>query len=174
MARRNYSKGAINYPFIALPRPVVSSQEWLCLSFRARGLAIDLMNQYTGKNNGRLCPSFEVMRRSGWTSKDQWMKAKRELYGCDFAVQTRVGHPPRTAEWMGFTWWKLDWHESMDIAASTWPLMNFVNIEQARIDPNVGRKPPNGKQIPWSAARTDRPRKGPVCGPQNGPMEAQK
>lgn len=174
MGKRSHAKGSISYQFIAVPRLLIASQAWKRLPFRARALALDLMGQYTGKNNGRLCPGFEVMRRSGWTSKDQWAKAKRELLDCEFAIQTRMGHPPRTAEWLGFTWWRLDWHESMDVSATAWPFMNMVDIEQARIDPNEGRKPVNGKQFLWSATRTDRPPKRPVCGPPHGPIEAQK
>lgn len=117
---------------------------------------------------------METMRRAGWRSKDQLVKAKRELLGCSFAIQTRMGHPPRTAEWIGFTWWKLDYHDDMDLTPDGWPYMNFVDIEAARLDPNEGRKRVNGKQIPWSAARTDDPPKRRVCGPQHGPMEATK
>jgi len=174
MGKRSHAKGSISYQFIAIPKLLIASEEWQRLSFRGRALALDLMNQYTGKNNGRLCPGFEVMRRAGWTSKDQLVKAKRELLSTRFCIQTRMGYPPRTSEWLGFTWWRLDWHESMDVSPTAWPLMNFVDIEQARIDPNEGRKPENGKHFPWSAARTDGPRKRPVCGPQHGPMEAQK
>jgi len=174
MAKDNYRKGAITYKFIALPNQVVSSREWQTLSHRARSFAIDLMNQYTGKNNGRLCPGFEVMRRSGWGSKDQVIKAKRELLTTQFCIQTRIGHAPRTAEWLGFTWWKLDWHESMGVSATAWPYMNFIDIERARIDPNEGRKAVNATQVPWSAGRTDGSRKRPVCGPQPGPMKAKK
>jgi len=174
MAKHNYRKGAIPYLFIALPRQVVASLEWQALSHRARSLAVDLMNQYNGKNNGRLCPGFEAMRNSNWTSKDQLIKAKRELLTTRFCIQTRMGHAPRTAEWLGFTWWPLNWDESMDVSRTTWPFMNFVDIEQARIDPNEGRKARNGKRFSSSATRTDAPRKRPVCGPQYGPMKAQE
>lgn len=174
MAKDNYRKGAITYNFIALPNRVVASREWQVLPHRARSLAIDLMYQYTGKNNGRLCPGFEVMRRFGWRSKDQVIKAKRELLTTQFCIQTRIGHAPRTAEWLGFTWWKLHWHESMDMSATAWPYMNFIDIEQARIDPNEGRKAVNGRHFPSSATRTDAPRNRPVCGPQQGPMQAKK
>lgn len=170
MARRDHRKGAISYQFIALPKLILTSGEWQRLTFRGRSLALDLMGQYTGKNNGRLCPGLEAMRRSGWTSKDQIIKAKRELLDCSFAVQTRMGRAPRTAEWLGFTWWRLDWDESMDIKPTSWPYMNFVTIGASQIDPNEGRSKLNGKTVSvvrstdryppkkglaWSAARTD-------------------
>lgn len=138
MTRTEHRKGDINFPFIAFPKAVLASPDWQGLSFRARALTLDLMGQYTGRNNGRLCPSFEVMRRHGWTSKDQLAKAKAELLACPFAQRTRMGHPPRTAEWLGFTWWKLHWHESMDIGPSGWPYMSF-SLDAAAIDPNEGR-----------------------------------
>lgn len=174
MGKRSHAKGSISYQFIAVPKLLIASLEWQRLSFRGRALALDLMGQYSGKNNGRLCPSFEVMRRAGWTSKDQLVKAKRELLSTRFCIQTRMGHPPRTSEWLGFTWWRLDWHESMDISATGWPLGDFFDLADVRIDPNKARKPANGKQFLSSAARTDTPPKRPVCGPQHGPMETQK
>lgn len=155
MAKRDHARGSISYEFVALPKPIIRSPEWMRLSLRGRVLAIDLMVQYTGKNNGRLTPSFEVMRRAGWTSKDQLRKARDELLECSFAIRTRMGHPPRTAEWIGFTWWRLDWHASMDIGPDRWPFMNFVTIGSAQIDPNVGREKLNGKtvSVPRSTGR---------------------
>lgn len=174
MAKRSHAKGSISYKFVAVPKLILASPEWQRLSFRGRSLALDLMNQYTGRNNGRLCPGMAVMSRSGWLSKDVLIKAKRELLACSFAIQTRMGHPPRTPEWVGFTWWQLDYQESMDIAPTGWPYMNFMTIEQVLIDPNEGRQKPNGKT--HSVVRsTDRWKpKTAFIGPQHGPMEVQK
>lgn len=151
MGKRDYRKGAIGYRFIAVPKLLVASSEWQALPFRARALALDLMAQYSGKNNGRLCPAYEAMRRSGWKSKDQLGKAKRELLATRFCIQTRMGHPPRTPEWLGFTWWRLDWHESMDIRAAGWPQGDFFDMADARIDENKGRA--KAVSVPRAAGR---------------------
>ncbi|MDE2452918.1 MAG: hypothetical protein KGL43_04935 [Burkholderiales bacterium] len=145
MARGNYRKGQIPYDFIALPKAVVTSAEWYALPPAAQVLALHLASQYTGKNNGRLTPAFEAMQRCGWTSKTTLISAKRSLLNASFIMLTRKGHAPRTAEWIGFTWWKLDWQDSMDIGKNGWPYLNFVSIEMARIDPNKGRTKPGFK-----------------------------
>lgn len=144
MAKRDYRKGAIKYPFIAFPKQVLASSEWRQLSHRGRSLLLDLCGQYTGKNNGRFCPSFEVMKRYGWGSKSNLARAKGELLDTSFVVLTRRGRAPRTAEWVGLTWWQLDYHESMEIAPTEWPYMNFVDLRDALIDPNIGRGKLNG------------------------------
>jgi hypothetical protein len=137
MAKRDYKKGGIPFTFAALPMDVIRSEQWQALSHGARALAIDLMAQYTGKNNGRLCPSFEAMERHGWKSKHTLIAAKRALLECPFVVLTRKGHPPRTADWIAFTWWPLNWEPSMDIGPKSLPYLNFVRVE--RRDPNTGR-----------------------------------
>ncbi len=126
MAAKDYRKGGLPFGFVPIPKEVLKSTEFGTLTASAKALMLDLAAQYTGKNNGRLCPSFDVMQRCGWTSKHTLLRAKRALLECDFALQTRIGHPPRTAEWIGFTWWKLDWHESMEVSPRGWPYLNFV------------------------------------------------
>jgi hypothetical protein len=126
MSKNDYRKGAIPYQFVGLPKDVLNSPAYLALPPSAKELMLDLAVQYTGKNNGRLCPGFEVMQRRGWTSKHTLLRAKRALLRCQFVLQTRIGHPPRTAEWIGFTWWKLDAHPSMDFSVRGWPYLNFM------------------------------------------------
>lgn len=138
MAKSNYQKHLLPFQFVALPKEVICTSEWQALQHSARALVIDLMSQYTGKNNGRLCPSFVVMAQCGWKSKETLAAAKRALLECSFAVCTRKGHPPRTAEWIGFTWWNINYEQSMDINPSGFPYLNFLKLE--RIDPNEGRK----------------------------------
>ena len=126
MAARDYRKGAIPFPFVALPKEVLRSAEFAAMPASAKALMLDLAVQYTGKNNGRLCVSFEVLKRAGWASKHTVMRARDALLECSFVVRTRKGHPPRTPEWAGFTWWKLDWEESMDIGPRGWPYLSFL------------------------------------------------
>ncbi len=172
MARSSHRKGAIAFPFVAVPKAVLASPEWQQMPFAARALALDLMGQYTGKNNGRLCPSFEVMARSNWTSKTTLVKAKRALLDRSFAVLTRKGHPPRTAEWIGFTWWSLDYHDSMNIDPKLFPYMNFLSLEAAAIDPNEGREKARRTAISVVQKLDRYPSKTALRGPETGPMEA--
>ncbi|KQP35860.1 hypothetical protein [Pseudorhodoferax sp. Leaf274] len=131
MARKNYQKGQLPFDFVAVPKDILRSSEWHALAPSAMRLAFDLMAQYSGKNNGRLCPSFEAMQRCGWRSETTLIKAKRELLECSFVVHTRRGHRPHTADWLAFTWWKLDWEQSMDIGPRGFPYLNFVRLEVA-------------------------------------------
>ncbi|RYH51397.1 MAG: hypothetical protein EON54_15075 [Alcaligenaceae bacterium] len=123
-----YKKGQLPYEFVALPKLILQSAEWQSLPPNAIRLAMGLAAQYTGKNNGRLCPAFVVMERSGWKSETTLIKAKRELLDCSFVVHTRQGHAPHTTDWLGFTWWKLDWEKSMDIEPRGFPYLNFVRL----------------------------------------------
>lgn len=171
MAKRDHRKGGLPYPFVAFPRSILCSEEWLSLPHSARCLAFDLAAQYTGKNNGRLTPAFEVMRRSGWTSKDTLMRAKKALLNCSFVCLTRKGHAPRTAEWIGFTWWELNWDRSMDIGPKGLAYLNFMSIEAARIDPNAGRENAvRSKQFARSGIRTDGASATPLRPPESVPI----
>lgn len=137
MARSDYRKGALKFPFVVIPKDILMSAEWHALAPRAKVLVFDLMAQYTGKNNGRLCPSWQAMQRCGWNHEGTLIAAKRALLECSFAVLTRKGHPPRTAEWVGLTWWKLDFDKSMDIDPRNFPFLSFMKV--APSDPNTGR-----------------------------------
>ena len=166
MSKRSHTKGAIPYEFVAVPKEVIRSPEWQALPHSARALVMDLMAQYTGRNNGRLCPAFTVMERCGWASKTTLLAAKRALLEAPFAILTRKGHPPRTAEWIAFTWWQLNYEASMDIDPKRFPYLNFVKL--TRIDPNEGRGP-----APSVVQNLDRYKEKQASGGlEIGPMEA--
>lgn len=138
MARRDYDKGALPFGFLPIPKDVLDMSEFQSLPSGAKALMLDLMAQYTGRNNGRLCPSYEVMQRTGWTSKGTVQRAKEALLQAPFAILTRQGHPPRTVDWIGFTWWKLDFEKSMDVDPRSFPYLNFQRVTP--VDPNPGRE----------------------------------
>lgn len=137
MARNDFRKGALPYLFVSIPKDVLLSPEFAALPTSSKALMLDLAAQYTGKNNGRLCPAFKAMQRSGWTAPNTLQRAKLALIECSFVVLTRKGHPPRTTEWIGFTWWKLDYDRSMDVDPRQFPYLNFV--KRVAADPNSGR-----------------------------------
>lgn len=173
MSRNEYRKGALPFDFVPLPKAVLNSAEWCALPFGARILAIDLAAQYTGKNNGRLTPAFEVMQRCGWVSKGTLIRAKKALLKASFVVLTRKGHAPRTAEWVGFTWWRLNYEGSMDVDPKYFPYLNFQTVQSARIDPNRGRESATGRHFPRSRNGTDGSPKGALGGTRTGPIGSQ-
>ena len=126
MAARNYRRGTLPFEFVIVPRRVLASDEWLRLPDGARSLMLDLMQQYSGGNNGRLTPAYEVMKRYGWISKSKLHRAKLALLETSFTILTRRGHPPRTSEWIAFNWWSLNHHPTMDIDPRSFPHRGFV------------------------------------------------
>ncbi len=129
----------IPYAFVALPKAVLHSEEFRRLPSSAKALLLELASQYTGRNNGRLTPSWTALQKAGWVSNNTVLNAKKELLNCPFVVLTRKGHPPRTCDWIAFTWWKLDWTNDMDIQPRECPYLNFPIPRPQSIDPNVGR-----------------------------------
>lgn len=145
MAKRDHRKGALPFKFVAIPVPVLESPEYRALPDAARSLLIDLLMQFTGKNNGRVSTSFVAMQRYGWTSKSKLERAKAALLQAPFVLVTRRGRPPSTSEWVGVTWLPLDFDRTMDVDPRSWPYMNFQTIEAGAIDPNHGREKQFGR-----------------------------
>lgn len=173
MARSRYRKGSIEYAFVAVPVEVLRGEHYRRLPDSARALMFDLMAQYTGKNNGRLSPSIAALEQRGWTSRDKLARAKAALLTCPFAIETRKGRPPRTGAWIGFTWWRLDWHESMDIGPTGWPYLDFgAPLADALIDPNKGRVKAARKTNPVSRQTVRWSGKPASIEPSDGQMEA--
>lgn len=139
MAKSDYKKGQIDYAFIAFPLAVLRHLEYMALGDAAKALLLDLCEQYTGGNNGRLTPSWYALQRRGW-HRHKLIRAKRELLSTSFCIMTRKGKPPQTAEWVGFTWWKINYDKTMEIDPKAWPYLNFMTVDQAKIDPNSGRE----------------------------------
>ena len=77
--------------FASLPHSVLWSQEYAELSAIAVKLLVDLLGQYTGKNNGDLTATWKVMQRRGWKSKDTLYRALGELQDTGFLIVARQG-----------------------------------------------------------------------------------
>lgn len=140
MSKSDYKRTKISFQFAAVPIDVLRSQEWIDLPPNAVKLAMALMSQYTGANNGKLCPGIEAVQRLGFRSRTTLANAKEALLACPFVFVTRKGRPPDTPEWVGFTWWKLNWEKAMDIDPREFPYLNFIKLGIK--DPNTGRGPP--------------------------------
>lgn len=82
--------------FAAVPHAVLEHPNYAALHARAVKLLWDIYAQYRGSNNGDLCAAFSVMKKKGWTSKDQLWKATMELRERGWIVVTRQGgrHKP--------------------------------------------------------------------------------
>lgn len=166
MAKRDHRKGALQFRFVAIPVPVLESAAYRELPDSARSLLIDLLMQFSGKNNGRLCTSYVALQRYGWTSKSKLERAKAALLQAPFILITRRGRPPNTSEWVGVTWFQLDYDRSMDLVPRDWPLNNFQTIESGAIDPNQGR----AKQFHHPRIRGDRNALPGAITPESGAM----
>jgi hypothetical protein len=79
-----------------LPHAYLESEQYAHLSPRAVKALLDLASQFRGKNNGDLAATWSVMRRRGWTSKDQLYKGLQELLNLGWIVRTRRGGRDRT------------------------------------------------------------------------------
>lgn len=140
MAKTKHTKGELPFLFVPIPEPILKGPAYRALPDAARSLLLDLLMQFTGGNNGRLTTSFVVMRRYGWTSKSKHERAKAALLEAPFVVRTRIGMPPDTPEWVGVTWFRLNYERSMDIDPRHWPYLNFMTVEAGSVDPNEGRE----------------------------------
>lgn len=78
-------------PFVMLQRPMLRSKQYAELSFKARALLIELLNQYNGSNNGDLSAPYSTMKHRGFKSKGTLENAIKELLATGFIKQTRQG-----------------------------------------------------------------------------------
>lgn len=122
--RRNSSRG-----FSMLIHEYFTSAEYAQLSPRALKALVDLYTQFKGANNGDLCAAWTLMRRRGWTSKDQLGKAIAELLERGWISVTRQGgfaggrHQPRL---YAVTWLGIDYcGGKLDVRADPVPAMTW-------------------------------------------------
>ena len=93
--------------FTMLRHYLTKSEQFAGLSAHAVKLLIDVLNQYHGKNNGDLSPSWTLMQKHGWKSKDTLSKALTELEQKGFLVKTRQGGR-HVASLYAVTFWGID------------------------------------------------------------------
>ncbi len=82
--------------FIAIPAPVLESDEYAQLSPAAVKLMVDLNTQFKGHNNGDLSATWSMMKKRGWKSSATLFRALTELLEKGWIVKTRQGgrHKP--------------------------------------------------------------------------------
>lgn len=77
--------------FATLPHNVIRSANWQRASGNAIKLAIDLLAQFNGKNNGDLAAPFSTMKKRGWKSSGTLKRAEREALHYGLIEKTRQG-----------------------------------------------------------------------------------
>src|SRR5262245_42738644 len=93
MSRRrpSWNRRKTGRGFSMLIHDYFTSAEYAELSPRALKALLDLYTQFKGNNNGDLCAAWTLMKRRGWTSKDQLGKAMAELLERGWIEVTRQG-----------------------------------------------------------------------------------
>ncbi|CAM5286269.1 hypothetical protein [Eoetvoesiella caeni] len=147
MAKGDYRKGdlAALGGFLALPFIVLDSTAYLSLDSAAQKLVLDVYRQYTGKNNGRMSPAFELMKARGWKNETTLSNAKKKVRASRLITVTKVGTRKKgNCELWAVNWLKLDWSPNMEIKPAGHDYMGFLELKDAKIDPIPERhsKPP--------------------------------
>lgn len=77
--------------FLAVPRAVLESENYIALNAHAVKLFYDLYVQYRGNNNGDLCAAWKLMKARGWKSRDTLERARAELLERGWTIVSRQG-----------------------------------------------------------------------------------
>ncbi len=108
------------------------------LSPRAIKLLFDLGRQYSGRNNGYLCPAWSVMKKVGWRSSESLFLAIRELEHYGWIAKTKQGGR-NAANLYRLTWFRVDKisnQPSLDLV-STMTVGNEWNQPRPPFDPSA-------------------------------------
>ena len=89
-----------------VPYTLLRHPNWIRLKAPALKLVLDLGSQYTGFNNGYLCPAWELMRERGWKSRETLYLAIAEAEHYRIIVKTRQGGRNKSNLY-GLTWWQI-------------------------------------------------------------------
>lgn len=150
MAKTDYRKTDLAGlgAFFAIPHSVMDSTGYQALNPSAIRLLLDICRQYSGRNNGRLSPTWELMKDKGWKNQTTLNKAKKELRNSKLITVTRVGSRRKgDCELWALNWYPLHWHESMDIEPTGHDYMGFLDLKDAKIDPITERSKPPALRI---------------------------
>lgn len=118
MSSNKRFKGKIGEPFVALPRSVIRSEAYIGLSYAAKSLLVDVLDQFRGGNNGDLTVAWKVMQGRGWKSESTLNRAKLELLDAGFLYETRKGARPNKASLYALTWLALNPSTKFDPGAA--------------------------------------------------------
>lgn len=145
MAKTDYRKGDLAGlgMFVAIPYEVMDSSGYQNLSPSAIKLLMDICRQLSGKNNGKLSPTWELMKDRGWKSQTTLNDAKKELRNSKLITVTKVGSRQKgDCEFWAVNWLKLDWDKCMDIEPAGHDYKGYLNLKDVKIDPIPERRKP--------------------------------
>jgi hypothetical protein len=98
-------------PFARLEKRMIQSAGYRALSFTARGVLVELLAQFNGKNNGDLSATRTMAKAWGIASPNTLQKALTELDAGGWIMQTRSSlfnkHGARCALY-AVTWLSID------------------------------------------------------------------
>lgn len=125
--------------FVGIPYYVAISPQFTALAPGELKLLIDLLCQRNGKNNGRLSPTYELMKGRGWLGKKSSLyRAKDGLIDKGFIVVTRQGWKQRGKPTLvAVTWDGID--ESADVEYDEGIKSNPIPLNYWCKDPRLWR-----------------------------------
>lgn len=120
-ARDNWKHVDGGYAFV-IPYSLLRHENLRRASGHAVKLVLDLGTQYSGLNNGYLCAAWELMRQTGWKSRETLYFAIAEAEHYRLIQKTRQGGRNRPNLY-ALTWWPIHSKDDnpLDEAATTSP-----------------------------------------------------
>lgn len=107
-----------------IPYTLLRHPNFTRLSCHGNKLIMDLGRQYSGFNNGYLCPSWSLMKNCGWSSPTTLRHAYLECEHYRLVVRTRQGGTNK-CNLCAFTWWPI--HEKPGKDLDVLPTMGPSN-----------------------------------------------
>jgi len=90
-----------------IPVTLLKHTNWIRLGPHSIKLIMDLARQYSGMNNGYLCPAWEAMKKCGWRSRETLYIAIQEAEHYGVIQKTLQGGRNRANRY-AFTWWPIN------------------------------------------------------------------
>lgn len=88
MTKRKKGRSA---KFVRLFHRLLDDPQYIALPHTAKSLLVDVVMQYTGKNNGDLAITLSMMKKRGWKSNSTLRRALNELLEANWLTLTRQG-----------------------------------------------------------------------------------
>jgi hypothetical protein len=97
--------------FILIPHAVLTSSDYIGLSYKSKALLVDLVHQYNGKNNGDLTAALGTLKARGWKRSATLNDAVKELMKANLVIRTREGkfqNPHSRCALYAISWRQID------------------------------------------------------------------
>ena len=119
-----------------MPMALLNHPNFMRIGPHTSKLVLDLGRQYSGLNNGYLCPAWELMRKQGWRSRETLAVAIAELEHYRLIVKTRQGGR-NCANLYAFTWWRIHAlpDKALDVIATVAPANDWLQVQPDFVTP---------------------------------------